>query len=163
MVNSYSIIVDLKSIFVYIMSSNKCSQWFLHLGLLLWCIGWNRYNDNKDQTMLLTVAGFLNEYILSALSPSSYRQLIIQIFQYDYEPVKELEDCMCELIAKIYELETLLVIESVYMKTKFKRTSILKILLQKIKTVYEFQKTSPVSKEKIDLITRAIEDSIVLL
>ena len=144
-------------------TTTEYSQWFLHLGLLLWCIGWNRYNDNKDQTMLLTVAGFLNEYIISALSPSSYRQLVTQVFQYDYDPVKELEDCMCELIAKIYELETLLVIESVYLKTKFKRTSILKMLLQKIKTVYEFQKTSPVSKEKIDLVTGTIEDAIVVL
>ena len=113
--------------------------------------------------MLLTVAGFLNEYIISALSPSSYRQLVTQVFQYDYDPVKELEDCMCELISKIYELETLLVIESVYLKTKFMCLSILKTLLQKIKTVYEFQKTPPVSKEKIDLITKNIEDTIVLL
>ena len=144
-------------------TTTEYSQWFLHLGLLLWCIGWNRYNDDKDQTMLLTVAGFLNEYILSALSPSSYRHLVTQVFQYDYDPVKELEDCMSELISKIYELETLLVIESVYLETKFKRTSILKTLLQKIKTVYEFQKTSPVSKEKIDLVTRTIEDAIALL
>lgn len=144
-------------------TTTECSQWFLHLGLLLWCIGWNRYNDNKDQTMLLTVAVLLNEYILSALSPSSYRQLIIQVFQYDYDPVKKLEDCMSELISKIYELETLLVIESVYLKTKFMRLSILKTLLQKIKTLYEFQKTSPDSKEKIDLVTRAIEDAIVSL
>lgn len=144
-------------------TTTEYSQWFLHLGLLLWCIGWNRYNDDKDQTMLLTVAGFLNEYILSALSPSSYRHLVIQVFQYDYDPVKELEDCMSELISKIYELETLLAIESVYLKTKFKRTSILKTLLQKIKTVYEFQKTSPVPKEKISLVTKTIEDVIVLL
>lgn len=137
------------------------SQWFLHLGLLLWCIGLNRYNNNKDQTMLLTVADFLNEYILSALSPSSYTQLIIQIFQYEYAPVKELECCMCELISKIYEPETLLMIESVYIKTKFKRTSILKTLLRKIKTIHEFQKESPISKENIDLIIEAIKDAVV--
>lgn len=144
-------------------TTDNYSKWFFHIGLLLWCMGLNRYNNDKNQSLFLTISEFLNKYILSALSSASYRLLVIQIFKYDYDPLPELESCMCELIAKIYETETLLAIADAYMKTKFQRASVFELLSQKIKVVYKFENPSSISKEKISSVTKAIEKAIATL
>lgn len=132
-------------------TTTEYSHWFLHIGLLLWSIGLKRYEDNGDQTLLLAVARNLNEYILSALSSSSYRLLVLQIFQYDYKPTQDLEDCMCDLISKTYDITDLLSIKKQYSKTKFKCISVLTTLRNKIKTVYDFLKPLSISQREIDL------------
>lgn len=132
-------------------TTTEYSHWFLHIGLLLWGIGLKRYEDSGDHALLLAVARNLNEYILSALSSSSYRLLVLQIFQYDYDPTQDLEDCMCDLISKTYDITDLLSIKEQYSKTKFKRFSVLTTLRNKIKTVYEFLKPLSISQREIDL------------
>lgn len=82
-------------------------QWFLHIGLLLWLMGVNRYCQRRSEELMLYVLEKLNHVIPMVLVINDYSLLLGNVFCIPEQVTPEIDVQLICLIQKIYELPVL--------------------------------------------------------
>lgn len=82
-------------------------QWFLHISLLLWLMGVNRYCQSRDEELVLYVLEKLNHFIPMVLLIDDYSLLLGNMFCIPEQATPEIDAQLICLIRKIYELPAL--------------------------------------------------------
>lgn len=82
-------------------------QWFLHIGLVLWLIGVNRYCQNHSEELMLYVLEKLNHVIPMVLVVNDYSLLLGNVFCIPEWATPKIDARLIFLIQKIFELPVL--------------------------------------------------------
>lgn len=82
-------------------------EWFLHIGLLLWLIGVNRYCQRRGEDLVLYVLEKLNHVIPMVLVNSDYSLLLGNVFCIPKQTTPEIDAQLVCLIQKVFELPVL--------------------------------------------------------
>lgn len=131
---------------------NGNSQWFSHIGLVLFSLAIKRDMCHSDETLMITVVDYLDKFITSALAPSHYRYLLLQIFASDFHTSKALDGYMINIVAKIYNTDDLYTMGYYYLKTTNPKVEILKKLHEQIILACQFELGTPSSKKTDEIL-----------
>lgn len=112
-------------------------QWFLHIGLLLWLIGVNRYCQCRGEELMLYVLEKLNHVIPMVLVNSDYSLLLGNVFCVPTQTTPEIDAQLISLIHKIFELPVLQGIVENYLGYACCNTNVLCAMRERLQILLE--------------------------
>lgn len=112
-------------------------QWFLHIGLLLWLIGVNRYCQCRGKELMLYVLEKLNHVIPMVLVDSDYSLLLGNVFCIPTQTTAEIDAQLISLIHKIFELPVLQGIVENYLEYACCNTNLLCAMRERLQLLLE--------------------------
>lgn len=112
-------------------------QWFLHIGLLLWLIGTNRYCLGRGENLMLYVLEKLNLVIPMVLIDSDYSLLLSNVFCFPRQASPEIDAQLVRLIWKIYEPPVLRVVAENYLAHACHSSRVLRTLEKRLRILLE--------------------------
>lgn len=112
-------------------------QWFLHIGLLLWLIGVNRYCQRRGEDLMLYVLEKLNLVIPMVLINNDYFLLLGNVFCIPKRSTPEIDAQLVRLIRKIYELPVLRGVVENYLEHACHSAKVLCAMRDHLRTLLE--------------------------
>jgi len=123
-------------------------QWFLHIGLLLWLIGVNRFCQRCGEDLMLYMLEKLNHVIPMVLVNSDYFLLLGNMFCIPKQATPEIDAQLICLIQKIFELPVLRVIVENYLGHACRSVKVLCAMRDRLQILLELpQKKLPQEPE----------------
>lgn len=112
-------------------------QWFLHIGLLLWLMGVNRYCQRRGEDLMLYVLEKLNRIIPMVLVDSDYSLLLGNVFCIPQRATPEIDAQLVRLIGKVFELPVLRGITENYLEHAVHRAKVLCAMRDRLRILLE--------------------------
>lgn len=112
-------------------------QWFLHIGLLLWLIGVNRYCQRRGEDLMLYILEKLNRVIPMVLVDSDYSLLLGNVFCIPRRATPEIDAQLVRLIGKIFELPALRGIVDNYLEHAVHSAKVLSAMRDRLQVLLE--------------------------